>query len=104
MVGVGVKLYDRKRKREEAALVLQSSVSDALLLDRSLAGVAITAVATGSRWRRSPLVIAITGTVPTPELRAAVMRAAEQEVSRRHQGAQTQDRLTVVPLMHKQSA
>ena len=75
-IGVAIKLFDRKRKREDEAVSLQSQISDALVLDPSLVGLPITAFAVGSFWRRSPFILAITGTVPTPELRDAVMRAA----------------------------
>jgi len=100
-IGVAVKLVDRKRKREDEAVSLQSQISDALLLDRSLVGLPITAFAVGSFWRRSPFVLAITGTVPTPELRDAVMRLVVQELSRRQPGARAEDRLVVDPLMLK---
>ena len=97
--GVAVRLYDLKRKRDDEVMSLQSWVSDALLRDRSLGGLAITAVATGSPWRRSQLGIAIMGTVPTPELRDSVMRVVHQEVSRRHPGVRAEDRLMVDPLI-----
>ena len=100
-IGVAVKLVDRKRKREDEAVSLQSQISDALLLDRSLVGLPITAFAVGSFWRRSPFVLAITGTVPTPELRDAVMRLVVQELSRRQPSARAEDRLVVDPLMLK---
>jgi hypothetical protein len=103
-IGVAVKLFDRKRKREDEAVSLQSQISDALLLDRSLAGLPIIAVADSSLWGRSPVVVAITGTVPTPEQREAVMRLVGQELSRRHAFARAEDRLLVDPLMHKQTA
>ena len=103
-IGVAVKLYDLKRKREDEALSLQSHISDAILLDRSLASLPITAVARGSRWRRSPVVIAISGSVPTSELRETVMQLAERELSRRDPSAQAEDRLTVDPLIGKERA
>ena len=102
-IGVAVKLFDRKRKREDEALLLQSQISDALLLDRSLAGLPIIAVADSSLWGRSPVVVAITGTVPTPEQREAVMQLVGQELSRRHAFARAEDRLLVDPLMQKQT-
>jgi len=103
-IGVGVKLYDLRRKRETEILSLQAQISDALLLDASLAGLPIAVVASGSRWRRSAVVIAVTGPVPTPEVRDAVMRLVEQEVSRRQPGARAEDRLMVDPLMGKHVA
>src|SRR5216684_3285688 len=104
VIGVGVKLYDRKRKREEKVMSLQSQISDALLLDPSLARLPITAFASGSPWRRSRMVIAIRGPVPTPELRAAVMRLVERELSSRQPGARAEDRLVIDPLMDKHVA
>ena len=104
VIGVGIKLYDLKRKREEEVMVLQSQISDALLLDPSLARLPITAFASGSPWRRSRMVIAIRGPVPTPELRAAVMRLVERELSNRQPGARAEDRLVIDPLMDKHVA
>jgi hypothetical protein len=102
-IGIAIKVFDHKRKREDEALLLQSQISDALLLDRSLAGLPIAAVAEGSLWRRSPVVVAITGTVPTPGQREAVMRLVGQELSRRHAFARAEDRLLVDPLIQKQT-
>jgi hypothetical protein len=97
-VAVVVKLYDLKRRRDEAAWSLQAQISDSLLLDRALASLPISAVTASSGWRRSPVVIAITGTVPTPDLRDTVMRLVETEIARRHPGARAEDRLIVDPL------
>ena len=104
VIGVGIKLYDLKRKREEEVMVLQSQISDALLLDPSLAGLPITAVASGSLWRRSRVVVAIRGPVPTPEVRTAVMRLVERELSSRQPGARAEDRLVIDPLVGKHVA
>jgi len=97
---VGVKLYDAKRKREGDALMVQARISDALL--RDFVTFPITAVASGSAWRRSPLVLAIRGRVPTPELREAVMRLVGQELSRHHPGVRAEDRLVVDPLVGRE--
>ncbi len=97
---VGVKLYDAKRKREGDALMVQARISDALL--RDFVTFPITAVASGSAWRRSPLVLAIRGSVPTPELREAVMRLVGQELSRHHPGVRAEDRLVVDPLVGRE--
>ena len=104
VIGVGVKFYDLKRKREDDVMSLQSRISDALLLDPSLAGLPITAFASGPLWRRSRVVIAVRGPVPTPELRAAVMRLVEKELSSREPGARAEDRMVVDPLMGKHVA
>jgi hypothetical protein len=99
---VGVKLYDAKRKREGDALTVQARISDALL--RDFVTLPITAVASGSAWRRSPLVLTIRGSVPTPELREAVMRLVGQELSRHQPGVRAEDRLVVDPLVGRERA
>jgi hypothetical protein len=104
LIGVGVKLYDLKRKRDDEVMSLQAHISDALLLEPSLARLPITAFASGSLWRRSGVVVAIRGPVPTPEVRTAVMRLVEREVSSRHPGARAEDRLVIDPLMGKHVA
>jgi len=104
VIGVGVKLYDLKRKREEEVMAVQAHLSDALLLDPSLAGLPITAFASGSLWQRSRVVVAVRGPVPTPEVRTAVMRLVERELASRRPGARAEDRLVVDPLMGKHVA
>ncbi len=96
---VGTTVYDRKRQREAEVLSLQALVSDALLREPSLAGLPIAAFASGSLWRRSAIVVAVTGSVPAPEVRDAVMQLVEREVFRRQPGAWAEDRMGVDPLM-----
>ena len=102
-IGVAIKLYDLKHKRDDEALLLQSQVSDALMLDPSLVGLPIAAFASGSLWRHSSVVVAVTGPVPTPEVRDAVMRLVERELARRHPGVRAEDRIVIDPLMVKQT-
>jgi hypothetical protein len=102
VIVVGVKLYDAKRRREGEALTVQARISDALL--REFVTLPITAVASGSAWRRTPLVLTIRGRVPTPEQREAVMRLVGQELSHYHPGVRAEDRLVVDPLLQKQTA
>ncbi|HEU5321269.1 MAG TPA: hypothetical protein VFX28_10725, partial [Methylomirabilota bacterium] len=45
IVGVLVKVYDLRRRREADAVHLQAQVSDALLRDESLLGLAVTPTA-----------------------------------------------------------
>src|SRR5258705_13887031 len=71
LLGVAVKLYDLKRKREEEAVAAQARVSDALLMDANLAGLPLTPTAHLPLWKGSPLVLEIKGAVPRPELREA---------------------------------
>ena len=92
------------RERRVKETDLKEEISDALLLDRSLAGLPIVAFASGSLWRRSPPVVAVRGPVPTPELRDTAMRVVERELSRRHPAARAEDRLAVDPMMGKHVA
>jgi len=96
-IGVAVKFYDVKRRRTEENAALQSSLSDALLLERSIVGLPVAPFVSQSVWPHSPVVIAVKGSVPTQELRNAVMQLVEREAFRRHPGARAEDRLQVDP-------
>ena len=61
LLGVAVKLYDLKRKREDEAIAAQARVSDALLMDATLAGLPLTPTAHLPLWKGSPLVVEIKG-------------------------------------------
>ena len=103
-IGVAVKLYDVKRRRVEETAALQSFVSEALMLDRSVTGLPIAAFVSRSLWPRSPVIIAVRGSVPTPELRNVVLRLVEGEAFRRQRGALVEDRLMVDPMIGKHVA
>jgi len=96
------KLYDHKRKREEEAFAAQAYLADAFL--REFGTLPVVASVSGSLWSRSPLVLAVRGTVPTPEVREAIMRLARQELSRQYPFARAEDQLFVDPLSAKQRA
>jgi hypothetical protein len=104
VIGIGITLYERRRRGEERALVLQARISDALLLEPSLARLPIRASARMPLWRRWPPVVEITGTVPTPELREAALQLVNRERSLEGLDARTEDRIVVDPLMFKQAS
>jgi hypothetical protein len=79
IVGVGVKLYDLKRKREAEGVHLQAQVSDALLRDSSTYGLAVTPTAFVPWWSGTPVRLEVVGRVPAPEVRERVLRLVEQE-------------------------
>jgi hypothetical protein len=81
LVGVGVKLYDLKRKREAEGVHLQAQVSDALLRDPSTYGLAVTPTASVPWWSGTPVRLEVVGRVPAPEVRERVLRLVEQEAS-----------------------
>ena len=57
VVGVSVKLYDLKRKREEEAVAAQARIADALLMDSTLAPLPLTPTAHLPLWKGSPLIL-----------------------------------------------
>jgi hypothetical protein len=95
IVGIGVKLYDLKRKREAEAVHLQAQVSDALLRDATLFGMAVTPTAHVPWWAGTPARLTIVGRVPTPEAREQAMRLAEQEAHSLRPDVEIVDRLDV---------
>jgi len=97
IVGVGVKLYDLRRRRESEAVQLQAQISDALMRDQLLYGVPIMATARAPFWRRSPATIEIAGQVPSPQARETALRIVRAEASRIRPDVQIEDRLAVVP-------
>jgi hypothetical protein len=97
LLGVAVKLYDLKRKREDEAVAAQARISDALLMDANLAGLPLTPTAHLPLWRGTPLVIEITGAVPREELRDAAVDVAKREIARSRSDFQIDDRIAVNP-------
>ena len=99
VLGVAVKFFDLRRKREAEAVHLQAQVSDALLRDAALFGLPITPTAHVPLWSGSPAVIEVSGQVPSPELRDAVIRIVQEEAARIRPDFTIEDRLAVVPTM-----
>src|SRR5436309_14776012 len=81
VVGIGVKLYDLKRKREAEAVHLQAQVSDALLRDASLFGLAVTPTAQVPWWSGTPARLDVAGRVPDPAYRGRALHLVDQEAS-----------------------
>jgi len=97
VLGIAVKLYDLKRRREEEAVAAQARISDALLMDATLAGLPLTPTAHLPLWKGSPLVLEITGAVPRPELREAAVDVAKREMARSRSDFRIDDRISVDP-------
>jgi hypothetical protein len=96
VVGGAVKLFDLKRAREAAAIQLQAQVSDALLRDPDLFGLAVTPTAHVPLWTGTPVTIEVTGQVPTPEMRERALRAVRAEAARVRTDLVIEDRLSLV--------
>jgi hypothetical protein len=104
ITGIAVKLYDMRRKREDEGVALQSRLSDALLTEPSLAHLPITPTVHVPFGRRPKAVIALTGTVPTPALREAVLRLVIREATFPRGNYRIEDRLFVDTLMSRRAA
>lgn len=104
VVGIGVKLYDVKRKREDEGVALQARLSDALLGDPSLAGLPVTPTVHVPFSRRSPTVITLTGAVPSPARRENVLHIVHQVATPLTGEHEIEDRLIVDPLMSRHAA
>jgi hypothetical protein len=100
IIGVAVKMYDWKRKRDEEAMYLQARIADALLLDPSLAALPVAATVHAPFSRRSPVRIEVTGQVPAPTLRDAVLNIVNAEASRSGLESSVEEHLTVRPHVH----
>lgn len=92
LVGVAVKLYDRKRKRDAEAVHLQAQVSDALMRDGGLAGLLLTPTA---YLRGGEAVVEITGEVPDDTARETALRIAREEAARVRPDVRIVDKIAV---------
>jgi hypothetical protein len=101
LIGIGVKLYDLKRKREVEAVHLQARVSDALMREPDLINLAVTPTASVPWWSGTPARLEVTGRVPTPEMREQVLRRVEREAQQVRPDVTLVDRLQVDAAVHR---
>lgn len=94
VIGVAVKLYDLRRKREAEAVHLQAQISDAMLRDANLFGLPIAATAHAPLWSGTPVTVELGGEVPDPITRDAVLRLARAEALRIRPDVEIVDRMT----------
>jgi hypothetical protein len=92
IIGVAVKLYDRKRKRDAEAVHLQAQVSDALMREAGLAGLLLTPTA---HVRGGEAVVELSGEVPDGAARETALRIAREEVARVRPDVRIVDRIAV---------
>jgi hypothetical protein len=104
IVGVGVKLYDLKRKQEQDAAALQARISDALMTDPMLSPFPITPTAHIPLWSGKPVMVEVTGTVPGAGLRQAAVDLVLREALRTGRTCRLVDRISVDPGMLKRAA
>jgi len=97
IVGIGVKIWDAKRKREADAVHLQSQLSDALLREADFFGLAITPTVHAGLRRSAPMIIEVTGQAPSQTVRDAALRIVRDEASRTRSDFEIVDRVEVRP-------
>jgi hypothetical protein len=97
LVGIGVKIWDAKRKREAEAVHLQSQISDALLREQDFFGLAITPTVHASLRKGTPMKIEVTGRAPSAALRDAALRIVRDEAMRMGANVEIVDRVEVTP-------
>jgi hypothetical protein len=95
IVGVGVKLYDLKRKREAESVHLQAQISDALLRDQGLFGMPVTPTVGIPLWSGTPAIIELVGEVDAPGAHEAALRIVREEASRVRSDFRIEDRIRV---------
>jgi hypothetical protein len=103
-IGVTVKLYDVKRKHEDEVAALQGRISDALLMDQSLSGLALTPSIQAPFRRSGLLTVVVTGLVPTPELREAAIQLVMRKMEESRTSFRVEDRVVVDPMMSRRAA
>ena len=96
-VAVAYALYDLKRRRAEMSAGLRARVAGTLRAEPTLAGLPVVVDVHPSLRRDSPLTLEITGTVPTAEMRDAVLLVVAREVARSQPDARVDDRIVVDP-------
>jgi hypothetical protein len=99
LIIAAVKIFDLRRRRESEAVQLQAQISEALLREPGLFGLPVTATARVPLWTGTPAAIELSGQVPAPEQREAVLKIAREEAARIRPDYTIEDRLAVVPTM-----
>ena len=103
-VGVTVKLFDLKRRRESEAVLIQAQLSDALLRDPTLGGQLITPTAHVPFWSGTPATVALEGRVPSDVLQDQVHRVVEREAARIRPDVVIEDHVAVIPEAYRRVA
>ena len=97
IVGIAVKLWDAKRKREAEAVHLQSQISDALLREQDFFGLAITPTVHAPLRKSAPFSIEVTGQAPSAAVHDAAIRVVRDEATRMGRDFEIDDRVEITP-------
>jgi len=98
------KMYDLSRRREGQAVSLEARISNSLRADPLLSSLPVVPTVKIPLWRGSPVVIAMTGSVPRSQLRHAALELALREAERRARTYLLEDRILVDPAMARRAA
>jgi hypothetical protein len=90
VVGIGVKMFDLKRKRQAEAVHLQAQLSDALLRE---GGLSLTPTAHIPLWAGGPVTVEVSGPPSSPEGREAALQLVEREAARIRPDVRVIDRI-----------
>jgi hypothetical protein len=104
LVVAGVKIYDLKRRRDEDAVAIQARISDALMVEPSLARFPLTPTVRIPLWRGRPMMVEVAGSVPLPELRQAAVDLVLREALRTGGTCSLKDRISVDPALLRRAA
>jgi hypothetical protein len=97
IVGIGVKVWDAKRKREAEAVHLQSQISDALLREQDFFGLAITPTVHAPLRKNAAFRIEVTGQTPSAAVHDAAVRVVRDEATRMGRDFEIEDRIEITP-------
>lgn len=103
MILVGI-AYDLSRKREADSTSLETRISRSLRADRSLSPFPVVPTVTIPLWRGSPIIIAMTGSVPRSQLRHAALELALREAGRKARTYRVEDAILVDPSLARRAA
>jgi len=98
------KLYDLHWRREAKSTALEARIAESLLRDPSFLHLPVVATVHIPFWRGSPITVEMTGSVPRPELRQALLELALREGKARAGTVCLEDRIVVDPAMKKRAA
>lgn len=104
VIAVVGRLLDLRRRREDEALGLQSRVSDALMLEPGLAGLAVTASMYVPLWPRRAPTLEIVGRVPTPDQHELAAKVALRTLADHADRVRVEDKVWVDPVMREHAA
>ena len=98
----GLYFFAVRSRRDDEAAALQQALTEPFAREPALAGAGVMPVVTWP-WRRRPRV-ELTGWVPSPEVRAAAVRAVEREVAKLGRRVRIVDSLEVIDRRERRGA